>query len=304
MGRIIITGGTGLIGSALTQVLSAKDHEVIILSRDPAKTKGLPRNAHAVAWDARSADGWGKAADGALAIVNLAGANIGRPLWTTSYKRVIRDSRVNAGHAVVEAVRAARQKPSVVIQPSGINYYGVASDEIRTEQSPAGNDFLSDVCKDWEASTAEVEAMGVRRAVLRTAIVLSGKGGALPLMALPFRFFAGGPIGSGKQYISWIHLADDVSAMVFLIENADARGVYNLSAPNPVTNRDFGHALGHALHRPSFFPTPALPMKLALGEMADLTLLGSMRVVPEALQRAGYEFKFTNIETALHNLLS
>ncbi|MCA1553347.1 MAG: TIGR01777 family oxidoreductase, partial [Chloroflexi bacterium] len=284
MGRVIITGGTGLIGDALTDALTSNGHEVIILSRDPGKAQDLPRNTRCIAWDGRTANGWGKYADGAYAIVNLAGATIARPPWTAAYKRLIRSSRVDAGRAVVEAVRAAKQKPAVLIQSSGINYYGVQNDAPRTEGAPAGHDFLADVCRDWESSTAEVETMGVRRAIIRTALVMAKEGGVLPLMALPFRCFVGGPLGSGKQYVSWIHLADEVGAIQFLIENSNVCGAVNLSAPNPVTNRQFSRALGRALHRPSWFPTPALPMKLALGEMADLLVLGSMRIVPEALQ--------------------
>ncbi|MCA1552878.1 MAG: TIGR01777 family oxidoreductase [Chloroflexi bacterium] len=303
MGRVIITGGTGLIGDALTKALASKGHEVILLSRDPGKAQDLPRGARCIAWDGRTANGWGKYADGANAIVNLAGATIARPPWTASYKRLIRRSRVDAGRAIVEAVRDAKQKPAVLIQSSGINYYGVQSDAVRTEQSPAGNDYLSDVCKDWEASTAEVEPMGVRRAIIRTALVMAKEGGVLPLMALPFRFFVGGPLGSGKQYVSWIHLTDEVGAIQFLIENAQASGAFNLVAPKPVTNREFSRALGHALHRPSWFPTPALPMRLALGEMATLLVLGSMRVVPDGLQRAGYHFQFTDVDTTLRDVL-
>jgi len=303
MGRIIITGGTGLIGSALTQVLSAKGHEVIILSRDPEKATHLPRNARAVAWDARTAEGWGKLADGALAIINLAGATLSRPPWTAAYKRRIRDSRVNSGLALVEAVRSAQQRPSVLIQASGMNYYGLHGDEPLDEQAPAGDDFLANVCLDWETSTAAVESLEVRRVIIRTALVLSRKGGVLPLLALPFRFFVGGPIGSGKQYVSWIHLADEAGAIVYLIENLNARGPFNLSAPRPVTNRQFVKALGHALHRPSFFPVQALPLKLALGEMAELLVLGGQRIIPQALLGAGYQFAFTDVESALRDVL-
>lgn len=303
MGRVVITGGTGLIGSALAQVLSAKGHEVIVLSRRPGEARRLPPNVRAVAWDARTANGWGKLADGALAIVNLAGATLARPPWTAGYKRLIRDSRVQAGQAVVEAVRQAQQKPSVLVQSSGINYYGLHGDESLAEDAPAGSDFLADVCKDWEASTAEVEPLGVRRAVIRTGLVMSRKGGVLPIFALPFRFFVGGRLGSGRQYVSWIHMADEIGAIVFLVENASAQGAFNLSAPNPVTNREFERALGHALHRPAWFPTPALPMKLALGEMAELLVLGGQRVVPRALEQAGYRFAFTDVDSALHDVL-
>jgi uncharacterized protein (TIGR01777 family) len=302
MGRIIITGGTGLIGSALTAELTASGYELIILSRNPAKASRLPRGARALAWDGRTANGWAAVADGATAIVNLAGATIARPPWTAAYKRLIRESRVNAGRAVVEAVRAAKQKPTVLIQASGVNYYGLHADDFVSEETPPGKDFLASVCLDWEASTAEVEAMGVRRAITRSGLVLSNQGGILPLMALPFRFFVGGPIGSGKQYWAWIHIVDEVGAIRFLIENEAARGAFNLSAPNPLTNAEFSRVLAHVLHRPAWFTVPGFAMKLALGELAELLILGGQRDVPKHLQALGYRFRFVDAEAALRDL--
>lgn len=302
MGRIIITGGTGLIGNALLERLTADGHEVLILSRNPAKARRLPQGARAMAWDGRTANGWGALADGAQAIINLAGATLARPPWTTDYKRTIRESRINAGRAVTEAVRLAQQKPQVVIQSSGVNYYGLHGDQVVTEETPAGDDFLAEVCKAWEASTAEVEAMGVRHVIMRTAPVLSDKGGILPLIALPFRLFVGGPLGGGQQYWTWIHLADAIGALCFLLANDAAGGPFNLSAPNPVRQAEFSRALARALHRPAWFPTPGFAMKLTLGEMAELLILGSQRVVPQRLQQMGYPFRFTNIATALNDL--
>ncbi len=303
MGRIIISGGTGLIGSALTKELTAAGHEVISLSRNPDKARRLPKGARAVAWNARAADGWGSLADGALAIVNLAGETIGKPPWTASHKRRVRNSRLNAGRAVVAAVKAAAQKPRVLIQASAVGYYGLHGDEQVTEETPPGKDFLADVCKVWEASTAEVEAMGVRRVVIRTGLVLSQKGGVLPLMALPFRFFVGGPLGNGRQQMPWIHIDDEAGAIRFLIENETARGPYNLSAPNPVSNAAFSKALARALHRPALLTAPAFALKLAFGEMAKLLLLGGQRAVPKRLQELGYRFRFADVDAALRDLL-
>lgn len=302
MGRIVITGGTGLIGMALAKEFVARNDDVVILSRNPSKVTNLPRGVRAAAWDAQSGAGWASEADGADAIINLAGASIARPPWTEGYKRQIRESRVNAGRAVVEAVSAAKQKPRVVVQSSGVAYYGLHGDEVVTEQTPAGDDFLANVTKDWESSTAAVETMGVRQVVTRTGLVMSAKGGILPLVALPFKFFVGGPVGSGRQYFPWIHIADEVGAVRFLIEHDSARGAFNLSAPAPVTNAQFGRALGHVLHRPSLIPAPGFAMKLALGEMAELTLLGGQRVVPERLQKLGYSFQFSEVEAALRDL--
>jgi uncharacterized protein (TIGR01777 family) len=303
MGRVITTGGTGMIGTALMTALARHGHEVVLLSRNPAKAGPLLGGARAILWDGKTAQGWGDTVDGADAVVNLAGATIGRPPWTASYKRLIRESRVNAGRAVLEAVTAARQKPAVVVQSSGIGYYGLHGDELLDEDAPAGGDFLARVCVDWEKSTAAVKEMGVRQVVVRSALVLSAHGGVLPLIALPFRFFVGGPIGSGRQYWSWIHIADEVAAMQFLMENESAIGPFNLSSPHPETNRDFSRLLGRALHRPSRLPVPGLALKLALGEMAELSLLGGQRVIPKRLQALGYQFRFPDTEPALRDLL-
>jgi uncharacterized protein (TIGR01777 family) len=183
-----------------------------------------------------------------------------------------------------------------------VGYYGDGGDQVLTESSPPGDDFLARVCVEWEASTAEVASLGVRRPVLRTGIVLSMEGGALPKMALPFRLMAGGPMGGGRQWIPWIHIADEVGAIRFLIEHADADGPFNLTAPEPVTNRDFSHALGRALSRPSFAPAPGFALRFLLGEMAD-ALLHGQRAVPRRLLDLGYAFRYPEVSTALRNLL-
>jgi uncharacterized protein (TIGR01777 family) len=211
---------------------------------------------------------------------------------------------MNAGQAVVEAIKAAEQKPAVLIQSSAVGYYGPREDdEPVTEADEAANDFLARICVDWEASTAEVESMGVRRVIIRTGVVLSTKGGALPRQMLPFQFFAGGPLGSGDQWYPWIHLADEVAAIRFLIENEDASGAYNLAAPTPVTNAEFSKALGKAMNRPSVVPAPAFAFKLAFGE-ASTVLLDGQRAVPARLQEAGFDFQFGMVDPALEDLLS
>jgi uncharacterized protein (TIGR01777 family) len=300
--RVIITGGTGLIGRALAANLAADSHEVIVLSRRPERVSGLPSGVQVERWDGRTADGWGRLADEAEAIVNLAGENLSAGRWTARRKEAIVQSRVRAGQAVVEAVKAAAVKPGVVIQSSGVGYYGPCGDELLTEEAAGGSDFLAGVVVAWEASTAPVEAMGVRRAIMRTGVVLSQKGGALPRMLLPFHFFVGGPLGSGRQWLSWIHIADQVAAVRFLIEQPQARGVFNSAAPNPLTNADFGRAIGRAMGRPAFMPAPGFALRLVLGEMATVVLDGQ-RAAPQRLLQLGFKFRFPDAESALRDVL-
>jgi len=300
--RIIITGGTGLIGGALAASLTNDGHEVILLSRVPERATWLPSGARAERWDGRTATGWGPLADGADAIVNLAGEGIASGRWTEERKRRIRESRVNAGQAVVEAVKAAARKPGVIIQSSAVGYYGVHGDEEITESTPAGNDYLAQIAVAWENSTAPVETLGVRRAVIRTGVVLSKKSGALPQMLLPFKLFVGGPLGSGKQWLPWIHIADQVSAIRFLIENRRASGAFNLCAPNPLTNAEFGRVVGRVMGRPAFMPTPAFALRLAFGEMATV-LLDGQRQLPKRLIELGFAFRFPSAQAALRDIL-
>ena len=309
--RVIITGGTGLIGRALTASLAAEGHEVIVLSRAPEKATSLPQGARAVRWDSRTASGWGELADGAEAIVNLAGESIGgenmvalitRP-WTRERLQLIRSSRVNAGQAVVQAVEQARVKPRVLVQSSAVGYYGAPGDQEITEDTPAGNDALARICVDWEATTAAVEALGVRRVVIRTGgVVMSTQGGALPFMLLPFKLFVGGPLGSGRQWFSWIHIADEVRAIRFLIEGTSARGAFNLCAPEPLRNGELARVIGQVMRRPAFVPTPAFAIKLLLGDKATLVLDGQ-RQVPKRLIELGFTFQFPQVQAALQDLL-
>lgn len=295
--RVVISGGSGLIGRALTSDLIGKGHQVRILSRDPTRVEGLPAGAEAVEWDAESAAALAPALAGADAVVQLAGASIGDGRWTDERKRLIRDSRVRSSRAIADALAVAGA-PRVLVQGSAVGYYGARGDEVLDEESPPGDDFLGRTCQEWEAASAAVVEAGVRRAVARTGVVLTAAGGALPRMALPFKLFAGGPAGDGEQWLPWIHLDDEVSALRFLIENDVASGPFNLTAPNPVTNREFSRGLGRALGRPSFMPAPAFALRLALGEMSTLVLDGQ-RAVPRKLKEAGFEFKFSDAEAAL-----
>lgn len=305
--RVIITGGSGLIGRALTESLAADGHEVIILSRTPSKVDGVPSGVRAAGWDAKTAAGWGGLADGCDVVVNLAGESLkGNGFlpsrWTRGRKQLIRQSRIDAGMAVVEAVRTAQKKPKLVIQASAVGYYGPCGDEPVTEQSPSGTDFLSGVCRDWEASTAEVESMGVRRVVLRTGLPLTMRGGAFPLLVLPFKFFAGNTFGSGKQYYPWIHFADYIAALRFLIDSPSSSDVYNLSAPNPARNREFARTIGRVLRRPAWAPVPRFALQIALGEVSTVVMDGQ-RAVPEKLGREGFVFKYPELQPALEDLL-
>lgn len=299
--RVLITGGTGLIGRALSARLAGEGRDVIVLSRDPERASPMPQGVRTVAWDARTADGWHEFADGAGAIVNLAGASL-RRCWTPRNKQLIRNSRLNAGRAVVDAVDRAERKPGVVIQASGIACYGPRGDEVVTESTGFGDGFLGRTAAQWEASTVAVEEQGVRRAIIRIGIVLSMEGGALPLLALPSRLFVGGPIGSGDQWLPWIHMEDQVRAIRFLVDNVAAAGPFNLSAPHPVTNAKFIRTLAQVLGRPAFLHVPSFAVRLVLGEMSTVVLDGQ-RAIPERLLDLGFDFHFREVEPALRDLL-
>jgi uncharacterized protein (TIGR01777 family) len=300
--RIIITGGAGLIGRALAESLVRDHHEVIVLSRHPEGVTGLSEGTRAERWDGSTAAQWGPLTDGANAIVNLAGENIAAGRWTAERKRRIRESRIHAGQAVVQAVEEASRKPLVVIQASAVGYYGPSGDEEITEETLPGEDFLGKVAVEWEACTAPVEALGVRRAIIRTAPVLSAAGGVLPRIISPFRYFVGGPIGDGRQWFPWIHVADEVGAIRFLIENQEAVGPFNLAAPNPVTNGNFARILGRVIRRPAIIRTPGFALRLFLGEMGTVLLEGQ-RVTPRCLLNLGFSFRFPDVEAALRDLL-
>ena len=299
--RVVITGGTGLIGRALAKELVAHNYEVVLLSRHPGDDR-KEDNPRVVRWDGWTAAGWQSWADGAVAIVNLAGANLAAGRWTAARKQEIIDSRVNAGRAVVEAVRGAISKP-MVIQASGAGYYGPRGDELLAETAEPGDDFLARVARRWEDSTAEVESLGVRRTVLRMAAVLSDQGGALPRLVLPYRFYAGGALGDGRQWFPWVHLTDVTSVIRFLIESPDASGVYNVAAPSAIRNAEFGRALGRVLGRPYWLPVPALALRLILGDMASM-LLDGQRIIPQRLLDSGFVFRFDRAENALQDLLA
>jgi hypothetical protein len=305
--RIIITGGTGFIGRPLATSLTQDGHEVIVLSRTPDRATNLPAGLRVVGWDGRSAAGWGQYADGAGAIVNLAGERVAGASpglrWTEERKRRICESREQAGAAVVEAVARAQAKPGVVVQMSGIDYYATG-DAIATEESPSGSGFLSHVVRDcWEASTADLDGMGVRRVVVRTAPVLGADSPILGPILLQHKLMAGGTLGSGKQWFPWVHLLDVISAIRFLIDTPAAQGPFNLVAPEMVTNADLSKTVGRVLGRPSWLPAPAFAFKLAFGEMS-VTLLEGVRAQPKRLLDLGYRYQFPTLEAAVRESIA
>ncbi len=306
--RYIITGGSGVIGTQLSKSLIADGHEVIVLSRNPDKQQ-LPSGVQGVRWDAATADGWGHLVDGGTAIINLAGESISGnstiPMpwtWSDERKRRIKESRRRAGQAVTAAVAGAAVKPRVVFQMSGIDYYP-DTDKPMTEEGPRGEQFLADVVADnWEPPTEPVEALGVRRVVGRTAPILNLETGPLPASLLQFRLFAGGRLGSGTQWFSWIHTQDLVRAIRFLTDNEAASGVYNLASPNPVTNKEFTRILGEVMGRPTLLPVPEFALKLMLGEISSMVLDGRP-VSVQKLEALGFTFLFPTLEAALRDVL-
>jgi uncharacterized protein len=299
--RIIIPGGSGLIGQVLIPALEAEGHEIWVLSRHPS-TARLPGKARAAAWDGKTAQGWDHLVEGAGAVINLAGENIGSAPWTGDRLRRIRSSRMDAGQAVVEAVSKAQNRPQIIIQQSAIGCYGASLTASFDESAPFGQDILSGICQDWENSTQPVEKLGVRRVVIRTGLFLIGNGGVLTRLMLPFQLFAGGPLGSGKQWYSWIHQLDWIRAVIFLLGSENAQGVFNLTSPQPVTNAEFGRTLAWIMRRPYLFPAPSFALRLALGKMSTMVLDGQ-RVLPVRLQEAGFQFQFPKLHDALENLL-
>ena len=301
--RVLIAGGTGLIGQALARSLLTDGHEVIVLSRRPERYRNrMPAEIRLEPWDARTTAGWAHRIDEVDAVVNLAGENIAGGRWTASRKRRLRESRLNATRALTEAVLQATRRPRVFVQASAVGYYGPRGEEEVTEETPPGHDFLAQLAQEWEATSQPVEDAGVRRVIIRTGIVLAREGGALARMLLPLKLGLAGPLGSGRQWFPWIHIADEVGAIRFLMDTETASGPYNLTAPNPVRNATFIRTAARVLGRPAFFRVPAWLLRLVLGEMATV-LLDGQRAVPRRLLNAGYTFRFPDLEPALRDVL-
>ncbi len=304
---IVLTGATGLIGSALFKRLKACGNEVIVLVRNPEKARQqLPDAKKYVRWDALESEGeWQKELDGVDAVIHLAGVPV-VSRWSEDYKKQIYDSRVLSTRYLVSAIAKASKKPEVFISASAIGYYGNQgygeAVEALTEDAPAANDFLAKVCVDWEREAFAAEKLGVRTVAVRIGIVLSTKSGILEKMMTPFKLFAGGPIGSGKQWVSWIHIDDEVEVFLFALERTDVRGVLNATAPQPVMMSTFASTLGKVMSRPSFFPVPKAALQVLFGDAVDVVAEGQ-RVVPKRLQSLGFMFRYPNLEPALKDLI-
>lgn len=295
--KLVITGAAGFIGTALCQTLLQQGHTLTLL------TRGAPREPSTAVkrwhhWTPGTSRDWDQELDGADGVINLAGEPIADKKWTATQRRRLEKSRVDATRVLVQGCAHAKQKPRFLINASAVGYYGPHGDEIITEDTPAGSDFLSQLCCNWEEEAKQAEGLGIRVVRLRTGVVLGPGGGALEKMVPPFKWFSGGPLGSGKQWMSWIHLEDEVQMILYLIENQQASGPINATAPNPEINRNFSRALGKVLHRPSWMPVPGFMLRLGLGDMADMLLTGQ-RVVPAAAQKLGFEFRFPNLPEAL-----
>jgi uncharacterized protein len=312
--KLVIAGGAGFLGSPLAEVHAEEGHDVRVLTRGlkPGETRhesgtGVP-GITKVGWSPSSGDAAAAAAlrasvDGADVVVNLAGESIGDRRWTPQRKAQLRDSRIIPTRALATAITAAANPPKVLISASGAGYYGASGDEPKTEDSPPGNDFLSHVCMDWEAEARRAERAGTRVVLLRTGVVLERNGGALPKMLPPFRFLVGGPVGSGRQWMSWLHRLDYIEMVRWIADTPAVEGPVNATAPYPVTNREFAKALGRAMRRPALIPAPALALKLLLGaERADALLLTGQRAVPTKALSHGYPFRYPEIDIAMRGI--
>jgi uncharacterized protein len=299
--KVFIAGGSGFVGTNLTRFLVDKGHDVTILARRAQPEKPLGLKVEYVAADGTRPGPWQEAVEGHDVLINLAGVSIFKR-WNDAYKTQLRESRILTTRNLVDAIPEKTADKIVLISTSAVGYYGMIRDEILSEDASPGGDFLAQLAQDWEAEALKARAKGARVVITRFGVVFGRNAGALPQMALPFRFFVGGPVGHGRQWVSWIHIEDLCRAMLFVIENVSIQGPINFTAPEPVSNRNLARAIGKALHRPSFMPAPGFMIKLVMGEFGSVILEGQ-RVVPTALQRNGFTFTFPQVEGAIENLL-
>lgn len=297
--RVVIAGGSGFLGSSLTDRLAGEGHEVVVLSRgrEPAGAT----NVRFANWTPNGDTGpWAKELEQADAVINLSGAGIADKRWSEARKRLIADSRILSTRSIAKAFGAIARRPAVMIQGSGAGYYG-SYDNGPTcdESSPPGTDFLGKLCVRWEAEALPVSELGVRLTFVRTSPVISKQGGALPKMMPPFKMFVGGPLGSGRQVMPWIHLDDWIGIVMWTLGNGSVSGPLNLVTPQPITNAEFSRALGRALHRPSWLHAPAFALRIVVGEMADVALLKGCRILPKRVMELGYRFRYPDINDAL-----
>ncbi|MCX6537782.1 MAG: TIGR01777 family oxidoreductase [Acidobacteria bacterium] len=304
--RILIAGGSGFLGTHLTTALTAAGHDVSILSRQAdLESASRTRGSRTIVWIPDGSTGpWAETCGPIDAIINLAGASIGEGRWSPARKTALVASRVNATRSLVRFVEQVSPRPSLLINASAIGFYGDRGNDVLTEDATAGSDFLATLCRDWETEARRAQSVETRVVLVRTGLVLDPRGGALARMLLPFKLFAGGSFGSGRQFVSWIHRDDWVALVLWLLAAQDVAGPVNATAPGPVTNTEFAGALGRALRRPSWLPVPAFALKVALGEMASPLLLFSQRVMPDRASRAGFSFRYATLERAFSNLIT
>jgi uncharacterized protein len=301
--KILITGATGLVGSALTQDLQRVGHTVCRLMRPGSSDGAKNSQGFDVTWNPETGE-LGGAAVGADAVVNLAGASIAGARWTPARKQLIRSSRVETTRAMVNALSKMTARPRVLVSASAVGYYGNRGDERLTEDSASGSDFLSEIAREWEAEAVKAESLAIRVVRPRFGVILAKHGGALPQMMRPFKFGVGGKLGSGQQWMSWITLDDVIAILRLAIENGTIRGALNTVSPQPIQNAAFTKILAQVMHRPAIFPAPAFALRLALGEMADALLLASQRALPTKLDKLNYKFLHPDLPAALQSVLA
>jgi uncharacterized protein (TIGR01777 family) len=301
--KILVTGSSGLVGTALVKALGRDGHMVCRLMRPESAANNEVKDGFNVSWNPATGE-LGGAGVGPDAVVNLAGASIAGGRWSAERKAVLRASRIDTTRALVGALAKMNVRPSVLVSASAIGIYGNRGDELLTEESKAGTDFLAELAREWEAEALKAESLGIRVVLARFGIILAGEGGALAKMLLPFKLGAGGRLGSGQQWMSWVTLDDVVGILRMAIEKGAVRGPVNVVAPQPVKNAEFTKVLAKALHRPALLPAPAFALRLALGEMADALLLSSQRIAPQRLEQAGFRFAHADLTTALGVVLS
>ncbi|XQQ07712.1 MAG: TIGR01777 family oxidoreductase [Leptolyngbya sp. IPPAS B-1204] len=304
--KVAVTGATGFVGSRLVQRLQQSGHQILVLTRNADRSKQIfPAsafpNVEIIAYTPLASGSWQAEIAGCDGVVNLAGAPIAESRWTPERKQEILDSRKIGTEKIVEAIAQANPKPSVLVNSSAIGYYGTSETATFDETSPAGQDFLAEVCQAWEAAAEAVKQTGTRLVILRTGIVL-GDGGALAKMLTPFRLFAGGPLGSGKQWFSWIHIDDLVNLILRALTEPTMEGVLNATAPEPVRMAELCHTLGQILHRPSWLPVPAAALELLLGDAAKVVLEGQ-QVLPKRTQAIGFTYQYPTVKQALQDIV-
>ena len=303
IGTVVVAGGTGFIGHELTGRLQRDGYEVVVLTRSLSRSGEAMPHTRFVVWDGKSTGEWETALEGSIAVVNLAGESIGARRWSAQQKERIVSSRLDATTAIVSAIGRLHKRPSVLVNGSAIGYYGDTGDREITEDSEKGEGFLADTVDQWEAAARRVDPFGVRLVLIRNGVVLGKKATALGRMVLPFRFFLGGPLGSGRQWFPWVHIDDVIECILFAIRSEDISEAYNVVATVPVTMKRFSEILGRVLRRPSWLPVPSLALRLLLGEMSGM-ILGGQRAVPGRLTRAGFQFRYRNVREALAAILA